>query len=578
MNHTDEAGRRILRWRFEALWTRTAQLLLIAALCWMENRQIAVLPWFAVTFALHLADAGLSRRLHQRPQSRALFALTVASRVASALSFASVGFIFLLDRSSAGLASGVVAVCAINLNNAVMTRGSRLYALTLVGPSTAVLGLIPVIAAVTGIASLSASAFLFVGALAYAVFLGRLTATLQREGDALREAVARAEAASQAKSEFLAAMSHEIRTPLNGVLGMVQAMGRDRLAKAQRERLRVIGESGEALLAILNDILDLSKIEAGRMELERAPFDLEDTALGACAAFTTAAGRKGIAFELTVEAEARGIYLGDSVRLRQVLSNLVSNAVKFTDTGSVRVRISRAGEIVRIETSDTGVGIPPERISALFDKFVQADTSTTRKFGGTGLGLAICRELCRAMGGRIEVTSQFGAGSTFVVELPLRCTGEAPARSAAAETRPLELACGLALRVLAAEDNPVNQLVLKTLLGQLGLEPVIVENGADAVIAWEQGDWDLILMDVRMPVMDGPSAARFIREGETRSGRPRTPIVALTANVMAHQVEQYRAIGMDGFVAKPVEIRALFEAIEIATRSPAEEPAISRSC
>jgi signal transduction histidine kinase/AmiR/NasT family two-component response regulator len=372
-----------------------------------------------------------------------------------------------------------------------------------------------------------------------------------------------AEAANRAKSEFLATMSHEIRSPLNGVLGMAQAMARDPLPEAQRERLGVIAQSGEALLTVLNDILDISKIEAGKLELEDAEFDLETLATDACAVFRSAAEGKGLKLSVAVAAEAAGVYRGDPVRVRQILYNLISNAVKFTESGSVRVSVGRNERGVTLSVADTGLGMAADQIDRLFDKFVQADSSTTRRFGGTGLGLAICRELCTAMGGGITAQSAPGRGSCFIVELPLARIGEARADAASNPARP---ALGeRPLRILAAEDNPMNQVVLKTLLGQAGVAPVVVGDGEAAITAWERGDWDVILMDVQMPVMDGVRATQEIRRREKESGRARTPIIALTANAMIHQMDEYRAAGMDAFVAKPIEVAQLFAAIAEVT-------------
>jgi len=393
----------------------------------------------------------------------------------------------------------------------------------------------------------------------------RTAQRLERISATARAARAAAEAANSAKSQFVANMSHEIRTPLNGVLGMAQAMEQDELSPMQFERLKVIRRSGDMLLAILNDVLDLSKIEAGKLELELAAFDLEQLASGAHAAFTAIAIAKGLSFDLHIDADTAGTYLGDSTRVRQILYNLVSNALKFTDRGEVVVRMSRClpGLVIRVE--DSGIGIPPDRVAHLFQKFEQADASTTRRFGGTGLGLSICRELASLMGGSINVESQIGRGSVFTVILPLRRIAEAAAPGLAPEPA-ADLASADApvdrtLRILAAEDNPVNQLVLKTLLVQAGLQTEIVGDGRQAVEAWEDADWDLILMDMQMPVMDGLEATRQIRQREAAIGRPRTPIIALTANAMAHQIADYMALGMDAFVAKPIEVSQLFEAI-----------------
>ncbi len=399
---------------------------------------------------------------------------------------------------------------------------------------------------------------------------------LDRSRSALRQArhraqsgEAAAESANAAKSTFLATMSHEIRTPLNGVLGMAQAMAGDELSDRQRDRLSVIHRSGEALLAILNDVLDLSKIEAGKLELEQMEFELADVARGAYSAFTALANKKGLSFALDIE-RARGRYLGDPTRMRQILYNLISNALKFTEQGEIRVTAIRYGDVLEVSVKDTGVGIPPESLSRLFAKFDQLDSSTTRRFGGTGLGLAICRELAELMKGEISVTSELGLGSIFTLRIPLPWMGDE--KTAGAVCDAVHEQPAIALRVLAAEDNAINQLVLKTLLHQMGVDPVVVDNGQLAVEAWEGGDWDVILMDIQMPIMDGLTATAMIRERERALGRAPTPIVALTANAMSHQVEQYIAAGMNGHVSKPIQVADLFEALTRATVPPQAKP------
>jgi len=380
------------------------------------------------------------------------------------------------------------------------------------------------------------------------------------------EARQAAEEANRTKSDFLALMSHEIRTPLNGVLGMAQAMDLEPLEAQQRDRLRVIRESGSALLELLDDLLDISRIEAGRLALEADDFDLRAVAESVHTAFAAEAAAKDLAFRLEVDPALAGLWRGDGARVRQILTNLVSNGLKFTPQGVVAMSLARRPGGVRIEVTDTGIGIAPDRVGRLFEKFVQADDSTTRAYGGTGLGLAICQELTRAMDGIITVSSAPGMGSTFMIELPLRraVQDEAPA------TAPGALADS-GLRVLAAEDNDVNRMVLKTLLNQLGIEPTIVENGAEAVRAWESAHWDLILMDVQMPQMDGPTATMTIRAREAVLSRPRTPILAVTANTMPHQVASYRAAGMDDVVSKPLNAAELFAAVQAAAEpGPAE--------
>jgi CheY-like chemotaxis protein len=370
-------------------------------------------------------------------------------------------------------------------------------------------------------------------------------------------------------------MSHEIRTPLNGVLGMAHVMDHDALEPVQRKRLDIIRQSGEALLAILNDVLDLAKIEAGKLELEEVVFDIIQLAEGVRAGFSATASQKGVKFDLKITRLARGPYRGDSMRIRQILFNLVSNALKFTEEGWVAVTIGWRKGRLAFTVQDTGIGMSAEQQKTLFEKFEQADASTTRRFGGTGLGLAISRHLAGIMGGAITVRSAEGKGTTFVVYLPVTRMPERRVSPARNKTRPLPQAApsDTPLRLLAAEDNPINQLVLKTLLHQFGIEAVIVENGVDAVAAWESEPWDLILMDVQMPRMDGSAATRLIRARELAQKRPRTPIIALTANAMTHQVSEYLAAGMDGVVAKPIEVSRLMAAMQEALNINAGEAA-----
>ena len=387
---------------------------------------------------------------------------------------------------------------------------------------------------------------------------------LQRTLRELVEARDAANAANVLKSQFLANMSHEIRTPLNGVLAMAEVMSMGDLAPVQRERLDVIRQSGGLLLAVLNDVLDLSKIEAGKLTLLVDDFDLEDAIAPTRESFTVIAQGKGLGFNVEVAEEARGAWRGDADRIRQIVGNLLSNAVKFTLQGSVSAMFDVAPEsgALRLIIRDTGVGIAAEKQASLFEKFTQADNSATRRFGGTGLGLAICRELTQMMGGLIFVESREGEGSVFTVELPLE-RGELTAREPVQPVTADGAEEG-ALRLLAAEDNPTNQQVLAAVMGSLGIDIDIVANGKLAFDAWRDGAYDLILMDIQMPVMDGIDSARAIRSAERETGRQRIPIVALTANALSHQVEEYLAAGMDGHVAKPIEIAKLYEAISRA--------------
>jgi signal transduction histidine kinase len=404
---------------------------------------------------------------------------------------------------------------------------------------------------------------------------------LRKTMDELVEARDAAEAANVLKSHFLANMSHEIRTPLNGVLAMAQIMAMGELEPKQRERLGVVRQSGEALLAVLNDILDLSKIEAGRMELEEVEFDTAEVAAKLNSTHAALAARKGLSFSVDIAPAAEGVRRGDVMRLQQILSNLVANAVKFTPAGEVRILIDGEGpagaEGLKVSVTDTGIGVASDKLPLLFQKFSQVDSSTTRQFGGTGLGLAICRELAQLMGGQVWAESLQGVGSTFFLSLPLArvkaVAGPADPRADASE--PGAGGDVSSLKVLAAEDNPTNQLVLKTVLATFGLEADIVPDGQKAIEAWAAGSYDLILMDIQMPGTDGITATREIRAAEARIGRRRTPIIALSANAMTHQVREYLEAGMDLHVAKPIQLGRLHEALErvLCGESEASEPA-----
>jgi PAS domain S-box-containing protein len=388
----------------------------------------------------------------------------------------------------------------------------------------------------------------------------------KRAETALAAALQEAEAASRAKSAFLAAMSHEIRTPLNGVLGMTQAMAAGPLSPEQRARLAVVQDSGQGLLALLNDLLDLSKIEAGRLELEVSEFALREIVEGVAQVFRPLASQKGLRLDTVMSAHVAKRYAGDALRLRQILYNLVGNATKFTTSGGVTLDVRQRRGMLRLQVRDTGPGIPLAYQSRLFREFEQGDPSVARRHGGTGLGLAICARLTGLMGGRISVRSAPGAGAAFTVHLPLQpVAGEAPAPAATAAAA---AAAAAGLSVLVAEDNPTNQLVIETLLTQLGLKCRVVGDGLAAVTAWSEEAWDLVLMDVHMPGMDGPTAAGVIRAREQAEGRARTPILALTANAMSHQLDEYRQAGMDDLIAKPIEVPTLAAAIARWTTAP----------
>lgn len=387
-----------------------------------------------------------------------------------------------------------------------------------------------------------------------------------RTAEELAEARDRAEQANRAKGEFLANVSHEVRTPLNGVLGMVQIMRRDAREADQSQRLDVIADAGRALLSVLDGVLDLSKIDAGRLEAEVDAFDIEEIVRLATAAPASLAEQNDLRFIVEWHPEARGIWRSDGGKLRQVLSNLLSNALKFTAEGSIALRIAPSATGLRFEVADTGLGIADDKQALVFEPFTQADASTTRRFGGTGLGLAICREFVGLLGGDLKLESRLGVGSTFSFDVPM-ARGDRIVSAVEHPRAPAHAAKSAC--ILAAEDNPINQMILRALLEPFDIELTMVADGREAVEAWAKGSFDLILMDAQMPILNGSDATVEIRERERAGGLRRTPILALTANVMRHQIDDYARAGMDGHVSKPIETSELLQAIEAVLTSDA---------
>ncbi len=409
---------------------------------------------------------------------------------------------------------------------------------------------------------------LLAAAMGAMVFIGYAAISARRSVVAARELAAAyreletqtraAEAANQAKSAFLAMMSHELRTPMNGVLGMAHALERTDLTARQAEYVATLLRSGGGLMTILNDILDLAKIEAGRFDVEDRPFELRQAVERAAELWTPTAREKGLTLTWEIAPEIQPWVSGDDARLRQILQNLLSNAVKFTSQGEVRLSVAQASaqDTLTFTVSDTGPGIDAETQARLFQGFTQADSSIARRFGGTGLGLAISRNLARLMSGDITLDSRPGSGSRFTLTLPLPATLAGPIAGPESRFPPREAAA----RALVVDDNPTNQEVARALLEALGLTVATAASGDEGLIALEDGGFDVIFMDIHMPGMSGIETLAAIRA----SGRETIPVVALTADAMAGERERLLALGFNDYLSKPIEPAALVRALGLA--------------
>ncbi|MFT6909151.1 MAG: signal transduction histidine kinase/CheY-like chemotaxis protein [Oleiphilaceae bacterium] len=469
---------------------------------------------------------------------------------------------------------GIYSICILILAVLKKTQGSVTF---LAGSIFLLLALISEIAYQQGLIDYY---FFFSSDVGYIVFIcSQSLLLMMRYTDAFNEterllaSVNRAESATQAKSKFLAKMSHEIRTPMNGILGVVQLLGKTRLTQLQKNYLKIIDDSGALLLNIINDILDLSKIEAGKMTLEEISFNLEDLTQGVLSLYRAQANQKSVILSLEYDANLNRFFIGDSIRLNQVLLNLINNAIKFTEQGTVTIQInsttSTPTEVgLEIKVKDSGIGIEPDVLETLFDSFKQADESTTRKFGGTGLGLAISKQIIELMNGSISAQSKPQIGSTFTVSLNLKRDESNHKKELIVydnEDREATTEVKLIGHILIVDDSDINRIIAQHMLEGFGLTVSNAENGQDALHQLQKNTFDLILMDCEMPIMDGYEATIAIRT--IQSHKMRTPIVALTADAFEENRKKCEEAGMDDFLSKPIMEELLFKILKKWMRS-----------
>jgi signal transduction histidine kinase/ActR/RegA family two-component response regulator len=511
------------------------------------------LAWVAAYVALQLielwifAPSKLAARLARPGWRRAALALVALN----GLVFGAFGLVEAVLGGASGTACGALLLCGAVMNAVLTSSGSRKIFLAAMAPQVAYFMLLPFVADAVGghpmnVLALALAAALNISAASMAWGLSeRILAAEQL-------ARANAEAATAAKSSFMAMVSHELRTPISAILAGANEVERAADDDQLRSNGALIGASARMMRALLNDLLDFSKMEAGRMSVEAIPFEPLALVHETARFWSSEAAKKGVELETACAADLPQWVIGDPTRLRQILNNLLSNALKFTDAGSVTLRVKPDGEAVAFSVADTGQGMTDAQLARLFTPFDQLSESTARTHGGTGLGLTISRQLARLMGGDLTAASQAGRGATFVLRLPLA------ACAPAAEPAPMVEARGL--HILVADDHEVNRKAFRLMLEPLCDRLVTVENGAQALSELEHAAFDLVLMDINMPVMGGVAAVRKLRA----SGGPNTdvPVVALTAAAGDEDRAACRAAGMDGFVAKPVEASELIAVLQ----------------
>ena len=548
--------------RRRELPTRMVTAAALAIPLWLVDGTLFPPLWLCLVLATQLLDAQIYRRLGETPARGPRLAAGLSTFIASTF-YSGLSVYLWAGDSEASHILALLLLAGSLLHVAIHMHSVRNLQLVAALPHAALLLGLPTSAALAGTPEMWA---VVIGAV---MFLSTLTVAVRRTAGITRKlqaARAEAEQASKAKTDFLATISHEIRTPMNGIVSAANLLDASRLTPAQREQVEILKDSNEMLLSLVNDVLDISKIEAGKLEIEVADVDLAKTLHALGRLWSARASERRLELKVEVSPDTPAVVQLDPLRIKQILFNLISNAMKFTSQGEVCLRLDvtqrSGGRVLRFQVSDTGIGIAPDVLPRLFGAFEQASAGTTRAHGGTGLGLAISRQLAGLMGGTLEATSKLGEGSTFTVELPLVVGADVAADATVPASRDAADLSGV--RILVAEDHPVNQRVLELLLAPLGCRVTFCEDGAQAVELAAREVFDVILMDMQMPVMDGLEASRRIRA--RNGGGP--PIVALTANALDHHRAAWAAIGVDGFVSKPIAPADLYTALTTALAPP----------
>jgi signal transduction histidine kinase/ActR/RegA family two-component response regulator len=550
--------------RRRELKTRIVVAAMVAAAAFAITPTWGPPAWLAAVVVSQLIDTANTRAMRGAAgvREQVIWMVTVSF---NAIIYSSLGMYLWVEGSETGRLLSVLLVAGSLLHVTIHMHHVRGMLLAAIMPHAAILLAMPLYSVATG------EPIMWTIVMAGMLYLGHLVVTFRQASTTTRQIQAereRAEEASKAKSDFLATVSHEIRTPMNAIVSAANLLGRSRLNKAQREQVEMLKDANDVLLSLLNDVLDLSRIEAGKMAIEPTDIDLPRTLEGLHRLWSARAADKGLDLRLELAPDAPERVALDPLRLKQILSNLISNAVKFTEVGTVTVRLavdrSAGTSQLAFEVVDTGVGIPREALQRLFGAFEQAGAGSSRLHGGSGLGLAISRRLAAMMDGGLDVESVPGVGSPFRLPLPLVEAGAeaSPAESEGDLDAGDEVLHGLS--VLVAEDHPVNRRVLELLLAPLGCALTFCEDGAQAVEAAMLRPFDAILMDMQMPVMDGVEATRRIKAG----GGPNAgaPIIALTANALDHHRAEWASVGVRSFVSKPIDPRELVGALAEAAR------------